>query len=111
MRAPGPVLSTGTDPQMNEMQWLLPGSSCADCSKGCNGDNSNNNANNNIHYSLIACYVLGAVLGVSHSICQHVILARQDWVVTDLRVLQEPRHTLLEGVTDDPSHLFTEDGK
>lgn len=82
-----------------------------DCSKGCNGGNSNNNINNNSHYSLSASSMLGTVPGVSHSMRQHGILAQHDGFVIDFMALQNFRHLLLEGVTNDPSLPFTEDGK
>ena len=42
--------------------------------------------------------------------CQHIILALQDWLVIDSMALQEARHLLLEGDAKDPLHLFTEGG-
>ena len=62
--------------------------------------------NSNIYNSPSACYVLGAKIFTYNTTCQYIIVAQQDWLVTDFMAFQEPRHLLLEGDVKDPLHLF-----
>lgn len=63
--------------------------------------------NNNIYYSLSACYLLGTVPRVSHTVCQCITPALKKCFVINFMAFQGSRHLILEGDTNDSSHLIS----